>query len=150
VNDPIAKIIAEWLIIRGIGVRPPVIPNPALAWQVTPYLLPEDAPDSRLAVFGTGSEIWAKLQKTNELLTSPTVQYRLRGLDPALVEAKGREIKTAIVNLNSASPDLVTIGATTYEIKGMHIYMDLVPLKREEQNRRWHYSMNVRLTIGVA
>jgi hypothetical protein len=146
---PAAKILAKWIVNAGLGISPPNPANPNLLWQTTYSRLPDDLPDARIACFSNGKVREPRENKSKKVVNHPLVQIRVRhnGTSYDAAEAKAEAIEEALNNLVETN---VVIGAVTYTIQAATVYIPTTPMGQEEENLRWHFSLNVRLTFKDA
>lgn len=140
------KIMAQWLVDRGFGVYPPNPANAAIPWQITYTKMTSDPPDRKIATKDSGGATDGRQADTD--IIHPLVQIMLRCAEPQYdeTEAKGKAIQVALAQIKNRNTSVVVDG-TTYVIQSATVYIPLVPLGQEEQNKRWNFAINVRLTI---
>ena len=142
VHSP-AKIMARWLIVNGHGVAPSG-PPPGPDWQVTSPMLPDDLPDNRISVAGTGAVLQGMEHRTKEAVEKHNIQIRIRGKTDDIAHAKGATIQEAIRQIVWQE---VIIGSNVYIVEAAVVYSPLAWIGQEEQNKRNSYTINLRATI---
>jgi hypothetical protein len=144
-----ARVIAKFLVDRGIVVAPA---NPPQPWQVQVTEEP-DKPDNTITVYNTGANTFGRLMRSGDRTEKPTVQIRLRALNDKDGYAKGQAIQNTLdkVGLATSLGGLVwvyvTVDSVRYTLQAVHITTPLTYIGEEEKNARLLYTINALMTI---
>lgn len=138
-----AELIATFLIQVGQAASPST-PNPV--WPV--FIGHEPAsPDNCITVYNIGHLYEGKGQHTGRRKTKPHVQVRVRGTNEQVGYQKGIAIQEEFDFLRGNNPMGFTLHSESLTLIGTNIYLPLLPIKREEEDKRRAFVMSVRISI---
>lgn len=151
-NDRPARVFAQYLVDRGVGV----FSSPGTGWGVVAGPLPVatggTAYDRWISVIDTGAVIHGRVHNNvGETTKTPTAIVTVRSpTNPDLGWDKCQEIEEVARPVGTgggAYQPTVTVGANQYKLMRAHCYITTVPIGIEEQSKRQLYTINFRLDI---
>lgn len=136
-----ARIIQYLLVQGGVGVAFDATGD----WRVFSHLI-DPEPDQGIWVFSTQGIINGRSQRTGEYSEHYGIQVRTRGKNPEEAHLKAQEIEDYFSR--TVKRTTVVIPTTgSFLIHAITKTSPLIPLGREEKNRRSEYSSNFTATI---
>lgn len=139
-NHSPANILTQFLIDEEI-----VVEDQSEEWFVTVGKMPDEG-DKAVCVYNTTGVPDGRYQKTGERVEHPAVQIRIRDLTDPDCWIKAWEITDALDALKNVE---VELDEDTYLIENVTRPSPIIPLGPEAGRRRFLYTINALLTIGV-
>jgi hypothetical protein len=98
-------------------------------------------------VYGTGADQDGRLHRTQERVEYPTFQVMVRGINYPTGRNKAKDIVAYFDSISSLAPEGVTVDAVSIEVYAVHVVTTVTPVSEEENNKRWLFSVNAKITF---
>jgi hypothetical protein len=139
-------VVAALLVAEGLAVRPSA--GTANNWPVAIGSMPTGGSlNNYIAVYGTGADQDGRLHRTQERVEYPTFQVMVRGTDYPTGRNKAKAIVAYFDSISSLAPEGVTVDAVSIEVYAVHVITTVTPVGEEENNKRWLFSVNAKITF---
>jgi hypothetical protein len=138
-------VVAALLVAEGLAVRPNA--GTANNWPVAIGSMPAGPLNNYIAVYGTGADQDGRLHRTQERVEYPTFQVMVRGVNYQTARNKAKDIVTFFDSISSLAPEGVTVDAISIEVYAVHVITNVTPVGEEENNKRWLFSVNAKITF---
>lgn len=138
-------VVAALLVAEGLCVRPSA--GAANNWPVAIGSMPSGPHNNYVAVYGTGADQDGRLHRTLDRVEYPTFQVMVRGVNYQTSRNKAKDIAAFFDSISSHSPEGVTVDAVNIEVYAVHVITAVTPVGEEENNKRWLFSVNAKITF---
>lgn len=139
-------VVAALLVHAGLAVRPSAATTSN--WPVAIGSMPTGGNfNNYIAVYGTGADQDGRLHRTKERIEQPTFQLVVRGSDYPTGRNKAKDIVEYFDSIGSLAPEGVSVNSTALEVSGIHVVTNVTPIGQEENNNRWLFSVNAKITF---
>jgi hypothetical protein len=138
-------VAAALLVAEGLAVRPSV--GTANNWPVAIGSMPAGPLNNYIAMYGTGADQDGRLQQTGERVEYPTFQMMVRGTDYPTGRNKAKAVVAYFDSIKSHAPEGVTVDGIALEVAAVHVITTVTPVGEEENNKRWLFSVNAKITF---